>query len=93
MLTVINNTLICQQRPTAKELLKHRFIKTAKKNTYLVELIERFKNWKQKCRDDDDSSSGEENEEYVYTLSNIVFFFIFTLQFSYVNISFKQMLK
>ncbi|KAL9964995.1 hypothetical protein ACROYT_G028718 [Oculina patagonica] len=50
-------------RPTAKELLKHRFIKTAKKNTYLVELIERFKNWKQKCRDDDDSSSGEENEE------------------------------
>lgn len=50
-------------RPTAKELLKHRFIKTAKKNTYLVELIERYKNWKQKCRDDDDSSSGEENEE------------------------------
>lgn len=50
-------------RPTAKELLKHRFIKTAKKNTFLVELIERFKNWKQKCRDDDDSSSGEENEE------------------------------
>ncbi|KAJ7391102.1 Serine/threonine-protein kinase 24 [Desmophyllum pertusum] len=50
-------------RPTAKELLKHRFIRTAKKNTYLVELIERFKNWKQKCRDDDDSSSGEENEE------------------------------
>ncbi|XP_015780490.1 PREDICTED: serine/threonine-protein kinase 26-like [Acropora digitifera] len=51
-------------RPTAKELLKHRFItKTAKKNSYLVELIERFKNWKQKCQDDDDSSSGEENEE------------------------------
>lgn len=50
-------------RPTAKELLKHRFIKTAKKNTFLVELIERYKNWKQKCRDDDDSSSGEENEE------------------------------
>lgn len=50
-------------RPTAKELLKHRFIKTAKRNTFLVELIERYKNWKQKCRDDDDSSSGEENEE------------------------------
>lgn len=55
--------LLFSQRPTAKELLKHRFIKTAKKNTYLVELIERYKNWKQKCRDDDDSSSGEENEE------------------------------
>lgn len=51
-------------RPTAKELLKHRFItRTAKKNTYLVELIERYKNWKQKCQDDDDSSSGEENDE------------------------------
>lgn len=50
-------------RPTAKELLKHRWIRTAKKNSYLVELIERYKNWKQKCRDDDDSSSGEENEE------------------------------
>ena len=23
----------------------------------------RYKNWKQKCRDDDDRSSGEENEE------------------------------
>jgi len=50
-------------RPTAKELLKHRFIRTAKKNSYLVELIERYKNWKQRCHDDDDSSSGEENEE------------------------------
>jgi len=59
----INNATIFLQRPTAKELLKHRFIKTAKKNTFLVELIERYKNWKQKCRDDDDSSSGEENEE------------------------------
>ena len=55
---------IVNQRPTAKELLKHRFItRTAKKNTYLVELIERYKNWKQKCQDDDDSSSGEENDE------------------------------
>ena len=59
----INNATLFLQRPTAKELLKHRFIKTAKKNTFLVELIERYKNWKQKCRDDDDSSSGEENEE------------------------------
>lgn len=59
----ITNATLFLQRPTAKELLKHRFIKTAKKNTFLVELIERYKNWKQKCRDDDDSSSGEENEE------------------------------
>ncbi|KAH7887740.1 kinase-like domain-containing protein [Phlebopus sp. FC_14] len=29
-------------RPTAKELLQHRFIKAAKKTSYLTELIERF---------------------------------------------------
>ncbi|KWU42143.1 Pkinase-domain-containing protein, partial [Rhodotorula sp. JG-1b] len=33
-------------RPSAKELLKHRFIKTAKKTSHLVELIERLKRWK-----------------------------------------------
>ena len=60
---IFKHAFICPQRPTAKELLKHRWIRTAKKNSYLVELIERYKNWKQKCRDDDDSSSGEENEE------------------------------
>ncbi|EDO31934.1 predicted protein, partial [Nematostella vectensis] len=49
-------------RPTAKELLKHRFIKTAKKNAYLVELIERHKKWKQNNHDDDDSSSGDDSD-------------------------------
>jgi serine/threonine-protein kinase 24/25/MST4 len=29
------------KRPTAEELLKHRFIKGAKKTSYLTELIER----------------------------------------------------
>ncbi|GAA5979517.1 hypothetical protein JCM5350_004920 [Sporobolomyces pararoseus] len=33
-------------RPPAKELLKHRFIKNAKKTGYLVELIERLERWK-----------------------------------------------
>ncbi|GAA5876357.1 hypothetical protein JCM1840_005999 [Sporobolomyces johnsonii] len=33
-------------RPSAKELLKHRFIKSAKKTGYLVELIERLERWK-----------------------------------------------
>ena len=34
-----------QERPTAKELLKHPFIRRAKKTTYLTELIERFERW------------------------------------------------
>lgn len=34
------------QRPTAKELLKHRFIKNAKRNQYLTELIDRHEVWK-----------------------------------------------
>ena len=35
-----------KQRPTAKDLLKHKFIKTARKATYLTELIERSEKWK-----------------------------------------------
>ncbi|KXJ17279.1 Serine/threonine-protein kinase 25 [Exaiptasia diaphana] len=49
-------------RPTARELLRHRFIKTAKKNSFLVELIERYKRWKLNHVDDDDSSSGEDSD-------------------------------
>lgn len=52
-----------QQRPTARELLKHRFIKTAKKNAFLVELIDRYKKWKLNHADDDDSSSGDDSDE------------------------------
>ena len=34
-----------KERPTAKELLKHAFIRRAKKNTHLTELIERHERW------------------------------------------------
>jgi serine/threonine-protein kinase 24/25/MST4 len=34
------------KRPTAKELLKHRFAKTAKKTSFLTELIERHERYK-----------------------------------------------
>ena len=33
-------------RPTAKELLKHKFIKQARKTQYLVDLIDRHERWK-----------------------------------------------
>lgn len=63
------------QRPTAKELLKHRFIRTAKKNSYLVELIERYKRWKQNHGDDDDSSSGDDSDGYVSTSALFLLYF------------------
>jgi serine/threonine-protein kinase 24/25/MST4 len=35
-----------KERPPAKELLKHRFIRSARKTTYLTELIERLERWR-----------------------------------------------
>ncbi|PGH35068.1 STE/STE20/YSK protein kinase [[Emmonsia] crescens] len=47
-----------RERPSAKELLKHPFIKRAKKTTYLTELIERSERWQavhgNRSPDDDD---------------------------------------
>lgn len=47
------------QRPTAKELLKHKLIvRHSKKTSYLTELIDRYKRWKSE-QSRDDSSSDE----------------------------------
>ena len=53
-----------QERPTAKELLKHPFVRRAKKTTYLTELIERHERWQavhgdQGSDDESDDSSQE----------------------------------
>ena len=44
------------QRPSAKELLKHRFIKVAKKTSYLTELIERHERWQAEHQEVDSDS-------------------------------------
>ncbi|CAG5125524.1 unnamed protein product [Candidula unifasciata] len=46
-------------RPPAKELLKHPFIRRAKKTAYLTELIDRYKRWKQEKGQDSDSESDQ----------------------------------
>lgn len=48
-----------RERPSAKELLKHTFVRKAKKTTYLTELIERHERWQathgnRSSEDDDD---------------------------------------
>jgi serine/threonine protein kinase len=50
-------------RPTAKELLKHRFIRNAKKTTFLTELIERHERWLAEggYQIDSDESDNSEN--------------------------------
>ncbi|KAJ2957418.1 hypothetical protein NQZ79_g6864 [Umbelopsis isabellina] len=52
------------RRPTARELLKHRFIKGAKKVSYLTELIEAHERWLHMGNGkDSDSSDNEENAD------------------------------
>jgi len=49
-------------RPSAKDLLKHRFIKGAKKTSYLTELIERHEQWISEHGNEDSSESEEEED-------------------------------
>lgn len=52
-----------ENRPTAKELLKYPFIRKAKKNSYLVDLIDRYKKWKaQRSVSDTDSDNSDPDE-------------------------------
>ncbi|KAJ3578747.1 hypothetical protein NPX13_g1813 [Xylaria arbuscula] len=53
-----------KDRPSAKELLKHPFIRKAKKTSYLTELIERHQRWSATHKSDDEELY-EENGEVV----------------------------
>ncbi|UYV81001.1 STK24 [Cordylochernes scorpioides] len=53
-----------ENRPTAKELLKFPFIRKAKKNNYLMDLIEKYKRWKASGggQSDSDSEASDSDE-------------------------------
>uniref|UniRef100_A0A3Q3XPC1 Serine/threonine-protein kinase 24 n=1 Tax=Mola mola TaxID=94237 RepID=A0A3Q3XPC1_MOLML len=54
-------------RPTAKELLKHKYIvRHAKKTSYLTELIDRYKRWK--SEQSRDESSSDESDDFTFLL-------------------------
>ncbi|KAI0003172.1 Pkinase-domain-containing protein [Xylariaceae sp. FL0662B] len=48
-----------KERPVAKELLKHTFIRKAKKTTYLTELIERYNRWSATHKPEDEEPYDE----------------------------------
>lgn len=48
-------------RPNCKELLKHKFITKAKKTSYLTDLIDRYRKWRDDGGQDGSSSSEDEN--------------------------------
>nr|CAG4636336.1 EOG090X09LE [Eubosmina coregoni] len=52
-----------ENRPTAKELLKTPFIRKAKKNPYLIDLIDRFKKWRIVHNGDSGTDSDNSDSE------------------------------
>ena len=52
-----------KERPTARELLKHPWLRKAKRTAYLTELIERHERWQATNRDDRDRDEDDARED------------------------------
>ena len=57
-----------KERPSARELLKHSFVKRGKKTTYLTELIERYERWKAVHPEADKEDIDHQDAEPGYTM-------------------------
>lgn len=57
------------QRPSAKDLLRHKFIKGAKKISYLTELIEVHEHWASKNDNRSSDQSEDETGQVVHNRS------------------------
>lgn len=55
-----------KDRPTAKDLLKHPFMRKARKTTYLTELIERYTRWSATHKNSDDDDNYDEIGQPAY---------------------------
>lgn len=64
-----------EERPTADELLRHRFITHAKKTSNLTDVVERYKRWKRKNPEKDDSDSDEDSLDGLNTLQSYRWYF------------------
>ena len=51
------------QRPNSKELLRHPFIKKAKRNNHLMDLIDRYKKWRLTHSNESDSESESDSDQ------------------------------
>ena len=58
--------LVAFQRPTAKELSRHPFIKKAKRNNHLIDLIDRFRKWKLTHNAESDTESDSDADQVKY---------------------------
>lgn len=52
-----------RERPSARELLKHPWVRKAKRTAYLTELIERHERWQATHRDDNERDNDDEQDE------------------------------
>lgn len=56
-------SVLSNQRPTIKELLKHKFIAKAKKTSALVEYIDKYRKWKSTHTDEPEDDNEDEDED------------------------------